>query len=155
MSTLAERLQRALDVRSQVDPSVTQAGLARACGKRGPSVSDWFTGETKKLKGDSLIYAAEYLHVRARWLLDGTGSMALTTTTQVSEPETIYRAVSLEEALQRVLKAIADAGASRWPSIRGQLDQLHSHPEMRDDVAAELANLLTAPPIKRPSAGRT
>jgi transcriptional regulator with XRE-family HTH domain len=72
MSTLAERLQRALDA---MNPPGSQADLARACGKKGPSVSDWFRGETKSLKADSAILAADFLNVRPRWLIDGTGPM--------------------------------------------------------------------------------
>lgn len=53
------------------DPTASQAGLARHCGAKAPSVSDWFTGETVTLKAQSLVLAAEYLGVRPRWLLDG------------------------------------------------------------------------------------
>lgn len=76
MSTLAQRLAQALDAKMKRDPSASQAELARYCGAKGPSVSDWFTGETKTLKAQSLVLAAEYLEVRPRWLLDGRGPMA-------------------------------------------------------------------------------
>lgn len=62
MSTLAGRLQQVLDAK----PGASQAELARRCGARGPSVSDWFRRETKTLKAKSLVLAAEYLEVRAR-----------------------------------------------------------------------------------------
>lgn len=75
MSTLADRLTRALDAKAQGDAGASQAGLARYCKAKGPSVSDWFSGKTKTLKAQSLVMAAEYLGVRPRWLLDGNGPM--------------------------------------------------------------------------------
>lgn len=71
MSTLADRLRAALRGKT----GATQAGLARHCGVKPPSVSDWLRGETAELKAASLLMAAEYLEVRPRWLLDGTGPM--------------------------------------------------------------------------------
>jgi len=73
MRTLAERLHFALKAKKKIDPQASQANLARWCGVRGPSVSDWFSGETKELKAETLLKASEYLNVMARWLLDGTG----------------------------------------------------------------------------------
>lgn len=69
MSTLADRLALAL----KRLPDANQAGLARACGVRGPSVSDWFRGRTKVLKADSYRRAAQYLHCRREWLETGLG----------------------------------------------------------------------------------
>lgn len=96
MSTLAERLQRALAAK----PGATQAELARYCKAAGPSVSDWFRGETRSLRAQTLVLAAEYLGVRARWLLDGSGRMD-----DAAAPSP--RAVPLAEALPVVLEAIA------------------------------------------------
>lgn len=44
MSTLAERIQEALD-----DTGAIAADLARACGVKPPSVSAWLSGDTKSL----------------------------------------------------------------------------------------------------------
>lgn len=74
MTTLAERLQLAMDAK----PGASQAGLARHCHASAASVSNWFTGETKTLKAQSLVLAAEYFAVRPRWLLDGRGPMRAT-----------------------------------------------------------------------------
>lgn len=68
MSTLAERLQTALDRRN-----AKQADLAAHCGVKAPSVSNWFTGETKSLKADSLRKAAEFLRCSRDWLETGRG----------------------------------------------------------------------------------
>lgn len=66
MTTLATRLTLALRQSGK-----TQAELARACGVKPPSVAAWFSGDTKKLKADSLIRAATFLGVRQEWLNSG------------------------------------------------------------------------------------
>ena len=71
MNTLAERLKKAL----QQTTGKTQAGLARACGIKPPSVSDWMNGNTKSVEGSNLIKASEYLGVRSKWLATGLGPM--------------------------------------------------------------------------------
>lgn len=67
--TLADRLAHAL-----VDGK-TKAGLAKACGIKPPSVSDWFSGKTKTLEGSNLLRAAAYLDVPPLWLAEGKGPM--------------------------------------------------------------------------------
>lgn len=71
MNTLAERLDAAFKRR----PDLTQAGLARACGVKSPSVSDWLSGKTKKMEGYNLLLAAEYLDLNPWWLAAGVGAM--------------------------------------------------------------------------------
>lgn len=108
MSTLAERLHRAL----RAKPDLSQAGLARYCSAKPPSVSDWMRGETKTLKAQSMILAAEYLGVRARWLLDGSGPMSQTQGTAATSAPATVAAPQIDVALQVVLDAIA-ASAER------------------------------------------
>lgn len=68
METLAERLKFA-----SKKADLTQAKLARLCGVKPPSVSDWFSGKTKRLEGMNLFNAAKALSVRPEWLADGKG----------------------------------------------------------------------------------
>lgn len=56
-------------------PPVSQAALARACGIKQPSVSDWLSGRTKRLEGANLLAAARLLNVAPDWLSTGRGSM--------------------------------------------------------------------------------
>lgn len=70
MTTLAERLQVALD-----HAGISRAQLARACGVKPPSVSDWFSGKTKNLHGMNLMNASNALGVRQEWLGNGKGPM--------------------------------------------------------------------------------
>lgn len=69
MLTLADRLQMGLERRA----GATQADLAAFCGVKPPSVSAWFTGETKSLKAASLRKAAEFLGCSRDWLETGLG----------------------------------------------------------------------------------
>lgn len=70
MSSLADRLSKAFD------PAIhSKADLARSAGVKAPSVSDWFTGDTKSLKAAPLVKAAMYLGVSPLWLATGEGPM--------------------------------------------------------------------------------
>ena len=78
MTTLADRMREALAYRESIaDPGepVSQASLARACGIKQPSVNAWFSGDTKSLRGDGLVRAANYLRVSSSWLSSGAGTM--------------------------------------------------------------------------------
>lgn len=68
MSTLAERINEALNERGAI-----AADLARACGVKPPSVSAWISGGTKSLKAATALRAAEYLGVNQLWLTEGRG----------------------------------------------------------------------------------
>ncbi len=68
MSTLAERLKERIALLG-----ITQAQLARTTGAKESSVSKWFSGETKNLKGKNLVLAATLLDVSEAWLADGVG----------------------------------------------------------------------------------
>ena len=71
MTTLAQRLRLAM----QGPPKVSQAALARACGIKPPSVSNWLDGRTKALEGANLLAAAKALGVTPEWLATGSGPM--------------------------------------------------------------------------------
>lgn len=74
MQTLSERLKFLFEN----NPKFTQAALARACGIKQPSISDWFSGRTKRITGQNLLKAAEYLGVTPEWLASGKGRMERT-----------------------------------------------------------------------------
>jgi len=58
-------------------PKVSQAALARACGVKPPSVTDWLSGRTKTLAGPNLLKAARFLGVSPDWLASAKGPMHL------------------------------------------------------------------------------
>lgn len=69
MSTLQERIaELAKDM-----PRGWKAQLAKHCGVKAPSVSDWVSGETKTLEGANLLSAAEFFGVHPTWLESGKG----------------------------------------------------------------------------------
>lgn len=75
---LKDRMHKALAYRASIatkGESVTQLSLASAVGIKPPSVNGWFSGETKTLKGENLLKAAEYLQVDPKWLSAGIGKM--------------------------------------------------------------------------------
>lgn len=80
MSALIERLTQCLG------DGLTQAGLARACGIKGASVSAWMSGKTKKIEGANLLRAAKYLDVNPEWLATGSGPMRGPATPALNHP---------------------------------------------------------------------
>jgi transcriptional regulator with XRE-family HTH domain len=91
MGTFAQRLARAFS-----EGDYTQAELARQAKVSRPSVSDWFSGETRTLKAEPLVRAAKYLGVQALWLATGEGPMRSTEQAaaigkrSIAEPEPAY-----------------------------------------------------------------
>lgn len=86
VTTLRDRLEKAF----AENPELTKAELARACGVRPPSVSDWFNGRTKRLTGTNLLSAARYLGVSETWLATGRGPMSPSPQTTV-QPSQLQR----------------------------------------------------------------
>lgn len=78
MSTLQSRIIEAFEHRKSLAPThgrPSKAGLARAAKITPASVSQWFDGGTKSIKGDALLRAAKYLGVSPGWIASGSGSM--------------------------------------------------------------------------------
>lgn len=74
MTTLQDRVVWAFDRKKERDPKATKSSLARAAHIDPASVSDWFNGKTKSLRGEVAIRAAAYLGVSSLWLASGKGS---------------------------------------------------------------------------------
>lgn len=115
MSTLATRLQVSLAEKA----GATQADLARHCDVAGPSVSNWFTGETKKLKADSLRLAAEFLGVNRDWLETGKGPKSELAGTMPSD-----RAANTPGQLHRLLQQFGEQLSQMDPANREELGAL-------------------------------
>ncbi len=142
MTTLASRLQAAL---STLHPPATQAELAKACGVSAPSVSDWFSGETRALKANSAAKAAAFLQVRLEWLLYGVGPMRAMAETDsaytVAMPEP---AISLERALPNVLQAFVRLSEAQWLMVRTRLDHLMAQPDDLDGAVSDVLAVLSS-----------
>ena len=107
---MATTLQERLELAFARNPSLSKADLARACGVRPPSVSDWFNGRTKRLTGMNLINAANYLGVTESWLATGRGGMdrvatvsSVTSHPQRPDPEIL---VATQAFLERAFGAL-------------------------------------------------
>lgn len=74
MSTLSERFAQL----SLLRPELAKGEIAIACGVKASSVSDWYSGETKSLKGSTAAKAATLFGVSMHWLTDGVGPMKIT-----------------------------------------------------------------------------
>lgn len=125
------------------------ATLAQCAGR---TVSYWhdLMAAPKKSFGERAARSIELdLGLPDGWLDQETDAAA---TISPLSPSTPLGPIKLLAPLPRALEALADALANlppaRWASVRAQFDQLASHPEMRDDVLAELTALLTAPAAK-------
>lgn len=68
---LADRLKEAM----KGPPKITGVMLAKACGVKPPSVSDWLTGKSKTMEGANLLAASRLLGVNPEWLATGKGPM--------------------------------------------------------------------------------
>src|SRR3954463_16020158 len=68
MSSLADRVRTRLK-----DLGMTPADLARAVKVKPPSVSAWLHGDTKTIKGENLLRAAQALQCLPQWLATGIG----------------------------------------------------------------------------------
>lgn len=77
MNTLAYRIRHRLKELQDLNKSKSQAGLAKYCKVKPPSVSKWLNGSTKTLQGQNLLRAAEYLECDPDWLASGNGSWGL------------------------------------------------------------------------------
>jgi transcriptional regulator with XRE-family HTH domain len=80
MEPWAKRIKELLDAgRSR---GLTQSGLAKACGRQQPSLSQWFNDSeskqaTKMIMGDNLLAAAKYLGTTPEWIIYGKASPAV------------------------------------------------------------------------------
>jgi len=102
-TTLKERLTLAM----QGPPEITAAELARACGVKPPSVSDWLTGKTLTLRGTSLAKASKKLNVTPIWLSTGEGPMR-PGTAQLQQSQTARLDVSMVAETARALRIHAE-----------------------------------------------
>ena len=69
MSTLSERLKFAIE-----KADVSKSDLAKACGVKPASVSDWLSGKSKSMRAPVAQKAAEFLNVNLVWLSTGEGT---------------------------------------------------------------------------------
>jgi len=123
---------------------MSQEALAKKAGVSQGTIGNLESGLRRQPR--ALIQIAAALGVNPAWLASGNGEKR----PNIGKSPTDH---DLPAALRTVLDALAALPPTRWASVRAQLDLLAAHPEMRDDVLAELRALLTTPSTKRGSSG--
>ena len=140
-NTIANRLKVAM----AGPPRVTQVALARACGIKAPSVSDWCRGVTHSIDGANLARAAEFLGVRAKWLALGVGPMRQTDG-EADKPQSAPIALpprppSMKAAIDAIAERLENLQPRDLEAVASLLQALvktpHSRP-IRDACAAAL-----------------
>lgn len=136
MSSLRTRLAEVFDPAKH-----SQAALAKAAGVRAPSVSDWFSGETKNIKGLPLLKAAAYLQVNALWLASGEGAATLAADApappHAAEAQAEYTVGALTTGEREMLWAYRRLPPRRIKEIRQNI--LDEYAQWNADVQATLA----------------
>lgn len=123
MSTLAERVQAALNEMPGASPS----SLARACGIKPASVAGWLNGGTKSLKADTAYAASEYLGVSLLWLTKGNGPMRLA-------DDLAHPAAPASSAQALPPTVDADAWKALTPKTRALIEELAQGGIADDDI---------------------
>lgn len=70
MNTLSQRIRFLMD---HTTPKTGITELARACGVKPPSVSNWLDGKTKNLEGKNLLLVSDFFRCNGEWLATGKG----------------------------------------------------------------------------------
>jgi len=146
VNTLADRLKYAREALGW-----SQEYLAQKAGVSQGTIGNVESGLRKQPR--DLVEIATAMGVNVEWLKNGKGPMP---TLPTSGPAPVrhaldadQQAATLAQALPVVLDALAGLTPGRWGMVMSGLQPLAGHPEMRDDVIADVLPLLTAAPSKR------
>lgn len=71
MPTLGDRLRELIREAEQAGQKAVKSELASACKVKKASVSGWLSGESKSMKPENLVAAADHFKVEIRWLAIG------------------------------------------------------------------------------------
>jgi len=122
-------------------PEISQADLARTTGVKPPSVSDWFTGNTKSMKIGTAAKAASLYGVNALWLSVGEGqkypSPTLVATATVQN-QPLALAVPAQAATENVSPELTE----QCKAVMAMLATLPDDPVVRFQVLGQLAEII-------------
>ena len=135
MSTLRARIEEAMRRR----PDLSQADIARACGVKTPSVSDWLNGKTKSLRPEVSRRGSILFGCDQNWLATGVGTPNWA---DISTAPTLAPAgPSLAEALPVVFAALAQIPRAQRAALHAEWAALLVAPdssEVREAITAAL-----------------
>lgn len=106
MSTLKQRFAELLLEK----PEISQAEIARATGAKPPSVSAWFSGDTKTMKLVTATKAASLYGVSALWLATGDGPKKQSVQSQSAIPVEKSNVSEIERRAKVPLISLIQAG---------------------------------------------
>lgn len=106
MSTLKQRFAELLLEK----PEISQAEIARATGAKPPSVSAWFSGDTKTMKLVTATKAASLYGVNALWLATGDGPKKQAIQNQLAIPFEKSNVSEIEKRAKVPLISLIQAG---------------------------------------------
>lgn len=138
MEIWAQRIKQLLDEgRSR---GLTQTGLARACGRSQPSLSQWFNDSeskpsTQMIMGDNLVAAARYLGTTPEWIMTGETSRATSQPVRLAVSTIAETAKILRKILERRGERLdMERDADLFSEVYALLDKLPSNPSQEATV---------------------
>ncbi len=142
MTSLSDRVQLRLK-----ETGMTPAELARAVKVKPPSIAGWLNGDTKTIKGENLLRAAQALQCTPHWLATGRGQKSILdhTPTQahlVQEESVSYLTDRLVNEAIDILKSLdrpARLDALQW--LRGFAAGRKTQPDSGDSNGHTVAGL--------------
>lgn len=147
----APEIRRA-NLKALIDEAGNQRLLSDIVDVAPAQISQWATAAPNSKTKTPRVISDESARQLEKKMGRPRGWMDHDHTRDPTPASTQPAAPSLAQALPVVLADLAALPPTRWASVRAQLDLLAGHPEMRDDVLAELQHLLAAPAA--PSAKR-
>ena len=128
--TLSARLKQVFDS----NPSLSKTGLWKACNLSSGAISQWFSGQTKELKGDNLLKAASYLGVNPDWLSSGKGHML--PTVEKREPSSfVVAGIKIEKTEVHLVRMYKKLSLSSQTTIDLLVNRLYELEHPGDKIA--------------------
>ncbi len=132
MEMWAQRIKQLLDEGRH--RGLTQTGLARACGRSQPSLSQWFNdsgskASTQMILGDNLVAAAKYLGTTPEWIMTGEGARPTSQPVRLAVSNIAETAKILRKILERRGEKLdMERDAELFSEVYALLDKLPSNP---------------------------
>lgn len=123
MSTLSSRL---LEVSKNL-PRGWKAKLARACGVKPPSVSDWVTGKTISMEWGHALKAGAFFKANPEWIYNGKGKKYLSGTDVVQfNPQHEEEKDPIISDLAALKPAVAESWKCKLESLEAQIKSVRA-----------------------------
>jgi transcriptional regulator with XRE-family HTH domain len=123
-----------------------KADLARACGVKPASVSDWVSGKTAKLDHENIVAAAKFFGVETEWLANGRGPKFANEKEDIGTPVAHAAALDVSATLASLGSLLSSASPAQRDVIAGLLTGLAKDPSNPSYLKA-LGSLLDFPQL--------